>query len=191
MVPRYASATAEFSPCRKYRYTLTRAWRTGPVGLFAKEGTCQDKILAVIGLNPSTATAEEDDPTIRRCVGYAKWWGCSSYLMLNMFAFRATDPAVMKAEDDPVGSMNEHTIRRMIWTLEPQDILLCAWGKHGTHRQHDRTIMAIIHEVIAEKENSISSPMCLGTNKDGTPKHPLYLRKDALPKVYEGRPTGV
>ena len=83
-----------FSPCRRYRYTLWRDWNP----------LLPDNVYAMfIGLNPSTADETNDDPTIRRCINFAKSWGCDSFCMTNIFAFRATDPKVMIAEPEPVG----------------------------------------------------------------------------------------
>ncbi len=88
--------SAVFSPSRKYRYVLRREW-----------GDTERKMAVFIGLNPSTADETTDDPTIRRCMGYARDWGCSGLYMLNLFAVRATDPKDMLADLNPVGADNE------------------------------------------------------------------------------------
>lgn len=85
-----------FSPCREYRYTLYREWAPG------------DKVVMFIGLNPSTADEVNNDPTVRRCINYAKQWGYTGMYMTNIFAYRATDPNVMKAHPEPVGAENDH-----------------------------------------------------------------------------------
>jgi hypothetical protein len=96
---------AEFSECRKYRYVLWRRW--------AWEGYANQVMF--IGLNPSTADEREDDPTIRRCVRFAKDWGYSGILMMNAFAFRATQPADMKAASDPACINLRRSVRQTKW----------------------------------------------------------------------------
>lgn len=154
---------ATFSPCRKYRYTLERAW--DEADLFSLPGSR----LVVIGLNPSTADETQDDPTIRRCIGFAKRWGYGGLIMLNLFAYRSTCPKAMKREAEPVGPGNNEAISRVTSQTMGGDILV-AWGNHGTHRNRDRTAML---ELIQ------GTPMCLGVTKQGCPKHPLYLPSDA------------
>lgn len=95
------SGDAVFSPCQRYRYWLERRFSEG-------DGTA-----VFVMLNPSTATAETNDPTIRRCIGFARSWGCDYLVVVNIFAFRATDPKVMKAEADPVGSDNDRHLQPM------------------------------------------------------------------------------
>lgn len=120
----FASSTARFSPCRRYRYELWRRWDvpTAPFAMF-------------IGLNPSTADETADDPTIRRCIRFARDWGFGGLLMTNLFAFRATDPAVMKAEAEPVGPENSAIIQSNACNA---GIIIAAWGVHGVHMGRDR-----------------------------------------------------
>ena len=109
---------ALFSPCRKYRYTLWRIW-------------APDKPYACfLGLNPSTADETADDPTVRRCIDYSKRWGMGSLLMLNIFAYRSTDPEKMKAVADPVGPDNDRWIKEIAGNA---GIVIAAWGNHGDH----------------------------------------------------------
>lgn len=146
------SAWAEFSPCRRYRYELGRKWGSGAIAVF-------------IGLNPSTADEMQDDPTIRRCIGFAKSWGCGQLVMLNLFAFRATDPAVMKAEVDPIGEGNDAALRK--WASEGK-YLVAAWGVHGTHKGRDQEVLKIMPDL-----------QCLGLSREGHPRHPLYMKADS------------
>jgi hypothetical protein len=88
--------------------------------------------LNVVGLNCSTATAEEDDPTIRRCIAFAKRWGFSRLVMTNVFAFRATDPAVMKQAFEPVGPRNDGFLQAI--AAHEADMVLAAWGSHARFR---------------------------------------------------------
>ena len=152
--------TAEFSPCRKYRYTLWREWG----GLFVS-GTAM-----FIGLNPSTADETKDDPTVRRCIRYARDWGYAGMCMTNIFAFRATDPNVMKAAVDPVGPENDTAL---VNTACICDIVVAAWGVHGAHlRRHARVL------------ELIPGLRCLTITQGGFPGHPLYLPASLTPKPY-------
>lgn len=159
---------AEYSPCELYRYALWRNWHWDGY----------DKRLIVIGLNPSTATETIDDPTIRRCIRFAKSWDLGGYVMLNLFGFRSTDPAGMKAAADPVGLANDDTIRRFAID-RPGALTLAAWGNHGSHRDRAREVVAMF--------KAAGVPLyCLAVNRDGSPKHPLYIRADRKPVIYGG-----
>jgi len=156
-------STAEFSPCRAYRYTLTRRWAWG-------------NPFILIGLNPSTADEVQDDPTIRRCINFAKREGYGALLMLNLFGFRATDPKDMKAQQDPIGPGNIPAIEKACRDAQ----VVVAWGTHGCHMDHDRKLYECLVRVGADVK-------CLGTTKNGFPKHPLYLRSDTPLIAYQGR----
>jgi hypothetical protein len=110
---------AVISACDRYRYVLRR--QVGPGA----------RIATFIMLNPSTADATQDDPTIRRCIGFARQWGCGQLVVLNLFAFRATDPVDLKRAADPVGPDNESWFRRILPSDGP---VVCGWGVHGSHR---------------------------------------------------------
>lgn len=154
-IARTIRKTAEFSEDRVYRYSLSRAWGE-PRVLF-------------IGLNPSTADETEDDPTIRRCVNFARAWGYDGMVMANLFAYRATDPKVMLAADDPVGPENDERLR----DLHSRCCLTVAcWGAGGAHRGRDREVIDMLGYL---------DIWCLGFTKAGHPRHPLYLRKDTMP----------
>ena len=107
---------AELSDCGLYRYLLTRTW----------DAQCERVVF--IGLNPSTADATEDDPTIRRIIGFARSWGYGGVDMLNLFAFRATDPSDLKAAVDPVGPKND---RYLAEYTSRSHATVAAWGVHG------------------------------------------------------------
>lgn len=157
------SSSATFSKCRQYRYVLRRKWSVGPPFI-------------LIGLNPSTADETKDDPTIRRCISFAKREGCGSLIMLNLFAFRATDPLVMKAQKSPVGDINTETI----CDICRDKCVVVAWGVHGSHMDQDRILMRELIDAHAIVK-------CFGTTKAGFPKHPLYLRSDTPLIGYRGR----
>jgi len=151
---------ALFSDDRTYRYVLWRTWDSDlPHVTF-------------IGLNPSTADEVEDDPTIRRCINFAKYWGdYGGIYMLNLFAFRATNPKEMKKTRLPIGHDN---LNYMLYYFSRSALIIPAWGNNGTHRNEDKKLMDII------KSSRVFSKKtyCLGTNKTGTPKHPLYVKGD-------------
>jgi hypothetical protein len=150
---------AIYSPCRRFRYILTRNIGAG------------DRILVGVGLNPSTATAFKNDPTIKRGIGFASRWGCGLYVMLNAYAYRSTDPKRMwHAADieslDVVGEHNDAAIALVLGSLEDEDTALAAWGAHA---RPDR-----VRRLAELAEQARVSFVCLGTNKDGSPGHPLY-----------------
>ena len=146
---------AQFSKCRTWRYALWRTWDN-------------DKShVMFIGMNPSTADETNDDPTIRRCINYAKAWGYGGIYMLNLFAFRATDPREMKAAADPVGPEN---ISYLKVYHETAGITLACWGAHGHFMRQGELIETILDNLY-----------CLGVTKTGHPRHPLYLKANLKP----------
>lgn len=138
---------SDLSICRTYRYTLTRIWDSN-----------KSTVLFIL-YNPSRADATEDDPTLRRCIRFAQSWGYGGLCIINLYSLRTPNPNVLRAHPHPKGPEHDQFFRE---TLEMHSDIVCAWGlqggpisKHfspGTHR--------IFH---------------LGVNKDGSPKHPLYL----------------
>lgn len=149
--------TTILSPCRTYRYTL---WRDcgGMVG---------DGYAMFIGLNPSTADEVADDPTIRRCVAFAKSWGYGALCMTNLFAFRATAPGDMKSTADPVGPDNDQHLLRV---ARDAGVIVAAWGVNGTHQGRDAAVRALVPNL-----------HCLKLTSAGHPGHPLYLRSTLMP----------
>lgn len=145
-----------------YRYTLFRNYLVG-------EGTC-----LFIMLNPSTADVSHDDPTVRRCQGFARKWGYGRLEVVNLFAARATDPSEMKKMDNPIGIDNDAAI---VDAVQDAALVICAWGNHGTHLKRDAYVMDLIRQHC--------QPKCLGKNSTGTPKHPLYVAGDTEPIPYE------
>jgi len=147
---KYTHSGAEFSQDRVYRYVLWRRWAPGDCAMF-------------IGLNPSTANEKVDDPTIRRCVDFAKKWGKSGIYMLNLFAFRATDPKEMKKAKDPFGPKNG---KFLISNWSDSDPVVACWGTHGSYLGRGKLVSQILPGM-----------KCFGLTKAGHPKHPLYLAK--------------
>jgi hypothetical protein len=153
---------ATFSKCGKYRYSLVRAFlHPGP------KGPC-----AFIMLNPSTATAEVSDPTVRRCEGYARAWGHDSLVVLNIFAFRSTDPKALYKEADPVGPDNDRYIRHY---AKKAAMIICAWGAHGKHLGRGDKVLGPLLEY---------GPHYLKMTKKLDPAHPLYLKADLKPQPF-------
>ncbi len=146
---------ATFSSCQSYRYSLLREW-----------SATQNKVL-FIGLNPSTADATTDDPTIRRCIGFAKAWGFGGLYMGNLFAFRSTDPRGLLNASDPVGPDNDAILLKLSRMVS---LVVAAWGNHGVLM--DR----------ASHVKTLCRPLSvLKLNRSGQPAHPLYLKKDMSP----------
>jgi hypothetical protein len=161
--------TIEYTPTRsavlsadgKYRYHLRRKLTAG------------GGIATFIMLNPSTADAKVDDPTIRKCIGFCQRWRCGELHVANLFAVRATDPASMRQADEPVGPDNfdwlqrivNMTVNRVSRCLSGR--IVCAWGTHGRYMDQDQRVLGRIED--------ICKPMCLGVTQDGQPRHPLYV----------------
>ncbi len=150
---------ANFSRCRRYRYTLWRRW------------DLERPLVMIIGLNPSTADARHDDPTIRRCIGFARDWDYGGLVVTNLFAFRATYPADLKAAADPVGPRNDVWIRRMAGQVET---IVAAWGNDGIWL--DRSVR--MRRMLAGRLH------CLRLNACGEPAHPLYLPAGLAPREW-------
>ena len=145
------NGSAGFSRCGRYRYWLRREW----------DSTLPQ--CAFIGLNPSTADAQTDDPTLRRCMGFAKKWEYGSLLLVNLFSLRATDPAILCTVSDPVGPATNRWLRRA--GAESQ-LLVAAWGNGGRLFDRATSVARLIHNV-----------QCLGVTAKGMPRHPLYCPK--------------
>jgi len=151
------TSDAMFSPCRQYRYLLWRRWADDWGSNYAM----------FVGLNPSTADETNDDPTIRRCIKFAKDWGYSGLCMANIFAYRATDPKDMIAVDEPIGVEND---KYLIEYAAKAGVVIAAWGNHGTYKNRHlqvKRIIPVLH--------------CLKVTKSGMPSHPLYLPQTLKP----------
>ena len=183
---------AMFSPCRSYRYSLWRTWDS------------QKPIVVFIGLNPSTADETVNDPTMRRCIGFARLWGYGGMVVVNLFAYCATKPTVLRHVADPVGKDTDSWIYTLCQYVARQvggehnsldceeagqthgsekshyesvsaKVILC-WGNQGCLKGRDRTLLTLITPII--------TPYCLAMTKQGYPAHPLYLRKTLVPIPY-------
>lgn len=170
---------AVISDCGRYRYTLHREWLGG-------EGTC-----LFVMLNPSTADANEDDPTIRRCIGFAQRWGFNRLAVGNVYALRATDPKALKTEPYPVGepmpesnahtysNLNDEWLRKLCLDPDTKRVVV-AWGANAEPRR-----AAQVTDVLTAHHLPVE---CLGRTKAGHPKHPLYLRSDTPLEHFDPHP---
>ncbi len=169
----YGPGTAKFSSCKTWRYTLSRDLTALPSELFTRRS-----ILLAIGLNPSTATGGDDDPTIHKESKWAIDWGFREYWKANAYAFRATEPDDMFAARDRgidiVGPGNDIAIRTLVDRVRREGgRVLAGWGQHiDSERQRRIASLLVGVEVV-----------CCAVNKNGTPAHPLYKKPATLPWV--------
>lgn len=152
---------AVFSPDNRYRYTLWRVWDKSI-----------EQVL-FIGLNPSIANADHDDPTVRRCIGFAKTWGYGGMWIANIFAFISSSPRYIQQVADPVGPDNEVWIKLLVNSFS---LVIACWGNRGNDPHRNQFIA------------SLNRPLhCLAMTSSGNPAHPLYLPATATPIDF--RPT--
>lgn len=153
---------AAISDCGRYRYRLLRAWNTEqPRALF-------------IMLNPSTADAEVDDATIRSCMRLARSWYYGGIEVVNLFAWRATNPRELYDAADPVGPENDEHIED---ALAHTDFALCAWGAQKIAEHRSSQVLDLIYGRRALLH-------CLGRTKSGAPRHPLYIKTGTTPEIW-------
>jgi hypothetical protein len=149
--------SAEFDPTEQYRYWLGRRWQS----------TLPQ--LTIIMLNPSQANATVDDPTIRRCINLAHGWQFGAIIVVNLFAYRTAHPLELKQVTDPIGEGNDAALRK---AASEGDKILLAWGNGGSLHGRDQAVL-----------NGLSSFRdkfcCLGCNRTGQPRHPLYIQREA------------
>ncbi|MDE0764846.1 MAG: DUF1643 domain-containing protein [Amylibacter sp.] len=156
-------STAIYSDCENYRYSLTRTWDANI-----------RKVLFIM-LNPSTATEIQNDPTVERCERRARALGYGAFQVCNIFAYRATDPHIMRTQNDPNGPDNSGTIlEAATWA----DDIVCAWGTHGAHMGRGVEVETLLRE----KSLSLTH---LGLSKAGHPKHPLYISYSVHPEIWK------
>lgn len=146
---------ATISDDQIYRYKLSRTWDS------------TKSTILFIGLNPSIADETIDDPTITRCLNYAKDWGYGTLLMANLFAFRSTYPKDIYLTDNPIGNENDNYILECV---AQSDLVVACWGNNGIYMDRENIIKELIPNLY-----------CLKKNKNGTPHHPLRLPRDIRP----------
>ncbi|WP_439882182.1 DUF1643 domain-containing protein [Pontibacter sp. MBLB2868] len=144
---------AVISKDERYRYVLWRIWDS------------ELKHVTFIGLNPSYADGRTDDPTIKKLIKLTKSWGYGGFYIVNLFALRATDPNTLYHSPNPTGNDNDEYIKKYSETATK---IILMWGNHGVLKNRDKEVLGLIH-----------SPYCIGYNKNGTPKHPLYLKSNS------------
>jgi len=156
---------AHISPCGAYRRLLWREWDPA----LGRVCFCM--------LNPSTADADQDDPTIRRCIGFAKSWGYGGIAVVNLFAFRATSPRVLFRQSfmSAEGTGNWLAV---IDAAKSAKVIVAAWGAspHPHVKRASREGLAMLQRY--------GDVMCLGKSKSGAPKHPLYVHGDTKPVLF-------
>jgi hypothetical protein len=146
---------AVFSHDRNYRYLLGREW------------DINKPQITFVMLNPSTADANQDDRTLRKCINFAQSWGCGSLEVVNLFAYRATKPRDMRQVADPVGSQNNYYIQL---ATKRSALIIVAWGVNGSFKERNKEVLNLI---------SGQQPLyCLGLTKHRHPSHPLYIKNN-------------
>jgi hypothetical protein len=160
-----APSIATYSDCERYRYSLTRTWE--PKG----------RRLLFVMLNPSKATEVQNDPTIERCERRARALGFGAFRATNIFAWRETEPRLMKQASDPVGPHNDDALRD---GADWADMVLAAWGAHGDHLNQGRKTESLLRDIGAPLYH-------LGLTKQGHPRHPLYISYATQPMVWAKR----
>lgn len=161
MIERFTESGAVFDPSGNYRYLLWRTWQADAPRL------------TFVMLNPSTADADRSDPTIRRCLQFAQDWGYGSLRVVNLFGFKATHPRLLQQATDPIGSDND---RHLLAAVQQADRAIIAWGNWGALAERDRAVLSLIQNY---------GLYCLGVNRSGQPKHPLYLSGKTVALRYE------
>lgn len=161
-VGQWRESRARFSDCGLYRYELLRVWE--PEG---------ERILWVM-LNPSTADGRRNDPTITRCETFSRDWGYGSLEVCNLFAWRSTDPKGLKGIADPIGPLNDAAL---LYAVDRAARVMVAWGNDGKLLARN----LIVSDFLKPHRDKV---FCLGRNKDGNPKHPLYLAGSVEPEPY-------
>jgi hypothetical protein len=152
--------TAEISDCGRYRWRLGRQWDPGLAHA------------TFVMLNPSTADADVDDPTIRRCIGFARAWKLGGIEVVNLFPYRATDPADLVAARESGVDVTCKAIRdrHILRAMSGSYRLIAAWGAHPMAAAAAPSVIALT-----------GGWMCLGHTKAGAPRHPLYMPGGTLP----------
>jgi hypothetical protein len=169
MIPGFGeNRGASLSDDGVYRYLLWRQWNSAkPFAHF-------------IMLNPSTADATVDDPTVRRCAGFARAWGLGGIRVTNLYPFRATKPDDLWNAAIPEG---QHNMRHIAGAVDGSDISVAAWGIHGRENR-----IRLVRNLFG----GLGVPLyCLGLTKDGAPRHPLYVAGATVPVIYEPSGTGL
>ena len=149
------NSNAIFSEDRTHRYALIREWDLNKPSLM------------IVALNPSSADEKTDDPTIRRCIGFAKKWGFGKLIVTNLFSFRTSSPKNLFNSKNPIGNKNDFWLKKL---SKEVDMVVLAYGNHGKFNNRHNEILKII-----------KNPHCIKKAKTGMPMHPLYLKYTKKP----------
>lgn len=164
--------SAVFSECRTWRYTLTRdtgvRWRR-PEGVATQWPA---RTVLFVCLNPSTADETKDDPTVRRCIRFARDWEFERLVVCNIFGLRSTDPKGLYDHPNPIGPLNGQHI---VDEASRAEMVVIAWGNHGALMERGDRVRDLLQMAAKGKVHT------LGFTSKGEPKHPLYLRADTEP----------
>lgn len=144
-----------------YRPILTREWGLG------------QPTVVIIGVNPSKADHLIDDPTIKADYRHCDAWGFSRLIKLNLFDLVATEPKDMAKHPHPEGPSNWDAFREVFEKPATKLVTVCAWGNWGKHNGQDWAVLKWLEYWEADLK-------CMGTNQNGTPKHPLYMKPGTL-----------
>lgn len=161
---------AVFDASGQYRYRLWRTWDSDALPV------------TFILLNPSTADANRDDPTLRRCLGFARAWGYGGVEVVNLFAWRATDPAALRRCADPVGPDNDAAI---LAAVQGAGLVVSAWGNGGALHDRAAAVLRLLDGA------PLAAPLaCLGLTRAAHPRHPLYAPGNTRPDTASVRRIG-
>ena len=152
---------AVIDPTGLYRYSLSREW------------DADGSRIVFVMLNPSRADGNIDDPTIRRCLGFAQTWGYGSLEVVNLFAYRTSHPNVLRHVTDPVGPDNDLYLKEAV---DLAHMIILAWGNGGSLEKRSQKVIKYL--------NNRKNIYCLGITKTGQPLHPLYVKKYTQPVFY-------
>jgi hypothetical protein len=179
---RYLHSSATISTDQRYRYTLARSW-SGDFGAYA----------LWLGLNPSTADGDVNDPTVDNVCRRTQYWKIApngkafvGAWLGNLYAWRATDPVQLLQVDDPVGPNNDSYLRDMLGRC---DMVICAWGNGPFPVRQQPMHMRRCREVLQLVADAGHTPYMLHRCASGHPRHPLYWPEDAPAHLFPGYNT--
>ena len=167
-----SASEASLSSDGCYRWWLLRRLGTG------------DGCLLYIGLNPSRANGQRDDPTLRRLIGFTRQWGYRELLVLNLFARISPSPAALLRVRDPIGGQNDVILNRWLkrWSRTSGIDLWCGWGANGARWDRAQLVLGNIQRLLPQRRRSVPDsphPLMLGLTASGQPRHPLYAPRQA------------
>ncbi len=174
-VSNYFTSEASFSSCGRYRWWLKRILRS------------KGRTLLYIGLNPSLANAYNDDPTLRRLLGFCDSWGYGKLVVANLFARVSKSPSELRHSSDPIGAENDSylTFFARYWANSPFWDLWLGWGAGGSLKKRNLQVLSLLDIYFIERSKlcpNAFGPLAIGFTSQGHPRHPLYLPRSAVLK---------